>query len=264
MVEVLEFETLAQAAASLRDRTVYLGGGTLVMRAVNYADPGIARLAVTSDPSIKAIRSEGGRVSIGSGATMSDILASRDLDFLWPVARRIGGPAIRNMATVGGNLFAPHPFGDFAAALLALDARLSLADGSDIDLEALLARRKSMGSLVARVGFERPANGEFRFRKMSRVKPKGVSVISVAARLPRPGRRVSGARISFCGMGQTPVRARAAESALEGRALEPQGIAGALAGAAGLSPPDDAIASSWYRREVAPVLLRRLLLDEAE
>ena len=37
-------------------------------------------------------------------------------------ARAVGGPAIRNMATVGGNLFAPAPYGDFAVALLALDA----------------------------------------------------------------------------------------------------------------------------------------------
>ena len=30
----------------------------------------------------------------------------------------------------------------------------------------------------------------------------------------------------------------------------------------GLSPPDDPLASAWYRREVAPVHLRRLLLGE--
>ena len=40
-----------------------------------------------------------------------------------------GGPAIRNMATVGGNLFAPYPFGDFAAALLALEAIVTVQSG---------------------------------------------------------------------------------------------------------------------------------------
>ena len=32
----------------------------------------------------------------------------------------------------------------------------------------------------------------------------------------------------------------------------------------GLEPPDDALASAWYRRQVAPVHLRRLLLDEEQ
>ncbi len=57
--------------------------------------------------------------SLGAGVTMSQILASRELEFLHPVARVIGGPAVRNMATVGGNLFAPAPYGDLTAALLA-------------------------------------------------------------------------------------------------------------------------------------------------
>ena len=53
------------------------------------------------------------------------IAAEPKLAFLKPVAKSIGGPAIRNMATVGGNLFARYPYGDFAVALLALDAESS-------------------------------------------------------------------------------------------------------------------------------------------
>ena len=265
MVEVSKFETLAQAAAALRERTAYLGGGTLVMRAVNYGDSSIDRIVLSNDPSVRAIRAEGSRVILGSGSTMADVLAAKQLAFLEPVAGRIGGPAVRSMATVGGNLFAQHPYGDFAAALLALDAKVSMTDGTEIDLEAFLARRSSLRPLVVSVRFERPADSEFRFRKLSRVRPKGVSVLSVAARLPGSAGRLSNVRIAYFGMGETPVRARAAEAALEGRTLDPQGIAPAVAAAsAGLSPPDDAIASSWYRKEVAPVQLRRLLLGEAE
>jgi hypothetical protein len=47
------------------------------------------------------------------------------LAFLAPVARSIGGPAVRAAATVGGNLFAPSPYGDFSVALLALGAIVS-------------------------------------------------------------------------------------------------------------------------------------------
>jgi CO/xanthine dehydrogenase FAD-binding subunit len=65
-------------------------------------------------------------------------------------------------------------------------------------------------------------------------------------------------------MAPTPVRAKAAERALEGRSLDAAGIAPALAVATdGTSPVDDAIASAWWRREILPVHLRRLLLGTA-
>ena len=42
-------------------------------------------------------------------------------------ARNTASWSIRNMGTVGGNLFTPPPGGDVAVALLALDARARLA-----------------------------------------------------------------------------------------------------------------------------------------
>ena len=75
---------------------------------------------------------------------MAQIIANRELAFLHPVARAVGGPAIRNMATVGGNLFAPSPYGDFTAALLALDATVAMQggySGRETPLEEFLASR---------------------------------------------------------------------------------------------------------------------------
>ena len=64
-------------------------------------------------------------------------------------------------------------------------------------------------------------------------------------------------------MGPHPLRAKRVEAALEGAELSESGIAAALAAATdGLEPADDALASAWYRREVAPVHLRRLLLGK--
>jgi CO/xanthine dehydrogenase FAD-binding subunit len=170
------------------------------------------------------------------------------------------------MGTVGGNLFAPSPYGDLAVALLALDATVSVMGGygaRDIALEEFLAGRDRVaGSIVLSVTCGRPANPEaFRFRKVARVRPKGVSVLSIAASLPAVGGRVSGARIAYGAMAPTAIRAKAAERALEGRTLDESGVSAAVAAAAeGTSPATDAIASTWYRREVVGVHLRRLLL----
>lgn len=271
-IEVKTFGSMSEAAAALAsDRAArFFSGGTLLMRAINEGDTTIARLVRSTDPSYRQIRNEGARIVIGAGVRMVDILASRDLAFLHPVARVVGGPAVRTMATVGGNLFAPSPYGDLAVALLALDATVMVqgayGGAQQTPLEQFLAGRDRVGSggLMIAVSVPRPASSDaFRFRKVARVKPKGVSVLSIAAHLPVTGGRIAGARVAYGAMAPTPIRARAVERALEGRSLDAAGIAPTLAAAAeGTSPATDALASAWYRREVVAIHLRRLLLGE--
>ena len=131
--------------------------------------------------------------------------------------------------------------------------------------EFLRSRDANTRPVVAGVEFARP-RGErsFRFLKVSRVRPKGVSLLTIAAKLEDSAGRLSGVRIAYANMGQVPMRAAAVERALEGRRLVPSDVAAAVAVAAdGCSPPTDAIASAWYRREVLPVHLSRLLLGAA-
>ncbi len=268
-ITVRSFDRLSDATSVLSsDRAArFIAGGTLVMRDLHEGDVSVSTLVRSMDRTFAEISTTGGRIEIGAGATMAKVLANRDLAFLHPVARHVGGPAIRQMATVGGNLFAPSPYGDFATALLALDATVSLASGfspREVPLAEFLSHRDRPGNgVVSKVSFPRPPHDAFRFRKASRVRPKGASVIAIAAVLPQSGGRISGARVAYGAMAQTPIRVPAVERALEGKTLDPSGISTAVAVAAeGLSPPTDPIATSWYRSEVAPVHLRRLLLGE--
>ncbi len=251
-VSVRTFVNSGEAAAALStDRGArYLGGGTLVMRALNEGDVSISTVVRANDQALTRIDAAGPRVTIGAGTTFTRILAERDLAFLHAPARSIGGPAVRNMGTVGGNLFAPSPYGDFTVALLALDAMISVHGG--------LGGR---GTLVLSISCQKPASSEaFRYRKIARIKPKGGSVITLAAHLPMSGGRIVGARIALGSMAPTQIRARAAERALEGRSLDTSTIAAAAAAVAeGTSPGDNALASAWYRREIVGVHLRRLL-----
>jgi len=107
-----------------------------------------------------------------------------------------------------------------------------------------------------------PRPQSFRFLKVSRVKPKGISVLSIAALLQRTeDGTITSARIAFGCMADRPMRARATEKALLGCRLTPEEIAPALAAAnQGIAPITDPVASAWYRAEVLPVHLGRLLL----
>ena len=269
-ITVKTYARLAEAVNALSSERAahFLGGGTLIMRAVNEADPSVQTIVRSTDPVLLHIGVSSGRIELGAGVTMAAILAERELSFLHPVARAVGGPAVREAATVGGNLFAHSPYGDFAAALLALDATVALAGGfgqREQPLEEFLGRRDRGNAVVASVAFKRPLPDSFRFSKVTRVHPKGISVLSISAQVPSASGRVTGARLAYGAMAPTPVRAKAAERALEGRALDAAGIAQALSVAAdGTAPADDAIASAWWRREILPVHLRRLLLGGAQ
>ncbi len=269
-VNVKTFARLADAASALANErgARFMGGGTVLMRLINDTNPAVETVVRSTDQSLLHLAVSSGRIELGSGVTMAAVLAERDLAFLHAAARAVGGPAIREAATVGGNLFARTPYGDFATALLALDATVTLAVGlgqRELPLEEFLDRRERGTSLVSAVAFKRPAAEAFRFLKVTRVHPRGVSVLSIAAQLPLASGRITGARIAFGGMNRTPVRAKAAERALEGRALDAAGIAPALAVAAeGTAPADDAIASAWWRREILPVHLRRLLIGPGQ
>ena len=111
-------------------------------------------------------------------------------------------------------------------------------------LEEFLAARERGGlGLVTSVQFARPQNaGDFRFRKVSRVRPKGLSVLSIAAHLPASGGRVMQARVAYGAMGPAPMRARGVERALEGKPLDAAAVAAARQAALeGCRPATDAI-----------------------
>ena len=266
-VTVRTFASSSEAAAALSsDRGArYLGGGTLVMRALNEGDISISTVVRAQDQALMRIDATGSRVTIGAGVTFARILAERELAFLHAPARSIGGPAVRNMGTVGGNLFAANPFGDFTVALLALDAVVSVHGGfgaRDVPIEEFLqSRERQAGTLVLSVSCQKPlAADAFRYRKIARIKPKGGAVITLAAHVPVSSGRVLGARIALGSMAPTPIRARAAERALEGRPFDASTIeATASTALEGTSPADDALATGWYRREIVGVHLRRLL-----
>src|SRR4029079_8808504 len=108
--------------------------------------------------------------------------------------------------------------------------------------EFLSARERGIAGLVAGVQFAKPQNpADFRFRKVSRVKPKGIAVMSIATHLPNAGGRLNRARSACGAMPPAAVRARGVERALEGKALDATSIQAAKAAALeGTHPATDA------------------------
>ena len=194
---------------------------------------------------------------------MAAILAERELAFLHPVARVVGGPAVREAATVGGNLFAPSPYGDFAAALLALDATVMFAGGfgqREVPLEEFLAQPRPQRHAWSRASRSAARRADVPLPQ-GNARPAQRHLGAVDRRpAAASGGRVTGARIAYGAMAKTPMRAKAAERALEGRALDAAGVAPALAVAAeGTAPATTPSPAPGGAAKSLAVHLRRLL-----
>ena len=249
-------ESVPDAVELLREGGAVLGGGTALMPRINTSAHDVEALVSLRRAGLAGIELAGGVATVGAATTLTQLRRDDRLAFLHPAVESIASPTIRNLATVGGNLFVPQPYGDLAVCLLALDAEVRLAERT-APVEDVL-ERGAPGELVTAVSFRVPAAGEWFYTKAMRRRMNSASIVTVAAVVDGDG-----ARIALGGAGARPVRARAAEAALAGGPLDRERVEAAAAAAAQDAEPfSDAYASAWYRGRVLPVHLRRALLGE--
>jgi CO/xanthine dehydrogenase FAD-binding subunit len=257
-------EVLGQHGSEL----TILGGGTIVMGQVTEGLVSPRQVMSLVRAGLDGISWEAGRVHIGATTSLSAIAGQSDLGILSEAAEQIGGPAVRNTATLGGNLLADPPYGDLAVPLLAFDAEVELAGPlgrRTVRLDAFLAERTGRyeptpQELLTDVSFARPA-GQTAYLKLGRRKANTPSVVTVAVRLMIDAAGTcSMARIALGAAGPRAMRASAAESALVGQYLDAPAIDRAAAAAmAECNPFTDALATEWYRRKMVGVFVRRAL-----
>ncbi len=180
----------------------------------------------------------------------------------------VGSPALRNRATVVGNVVTASPANDTISALRALGCDVSLASKRGIRAVSLddfhTGVRKTVmapDELVTGLTI-RPLEPNERggYVKLGLRKAQAISVVHLAIVLGFDGDVVSSARIALGSVAPTIVRAEAAEAALVGSALSAGTIreAAAAAGAA-VQPIDDLRAPAEYRSDLIPVMVTRML-----
>ncbi|HTY78666.1 MAG TPA: xanthine dehydrogenase family protein subunit M [Candidatus Bathyarchaeia archaeon] len=183
-------------------------------------------------------------------------------------AALLGSVQVRNLATVGGNLCNAAPSADMAPPLLALEAVAVIAGPKGERRVALSdfftgVRKTVLGADEILVEIVAPAPGPHTGGSYMRHTPRrelDIAVVGVASQVTLSNGVCSKVRIALAAVAPTPVRATAAESALEGKALTPQLIAQAADLAAqGARPISDQRGSADFRRHLVRVLTRRTL-----
>jgi xanthine dehydrogenase FAD-binding subunit len=266
------FNELFQLLADLPESRIMAGGTDLLvsLRTANGENRPLIAMERMEELSTIAEQANGG-VSIGACVTFSRIITHPLLVDRYPILTQaagcVGGPAIRNMATLGGNIASASPAGDSLPPLYLLAAvlEISAATGSrrlPID-QFICSPRKILlqpGEIISRILLPPAEEWDLqRFEKVGKRKSLAIAVASLAAMIRLQGGHVVEARLAWGSVGPTVFRCPVAEQSLLGHPLSGESLSVAADSVREtVQPIDDLRASAAYRRTVAGNLLLRL------
>ena len=272
------------ALASAPGEACLVAGGTdLLLDLQQGRHPPVDTLVdVTQIPELTALEICADHLFIGAAVPLNKVIAwpavQQHAQALYEAARLIGGPQVRNTATLGGNVGHALPAGDGAVSLHCLGAQAEVASRQGRRLvpvhELYLGPGRSAlqprGEML--VGFhlplQRDAGEGSAFRRIMRPQGVAIAILNMGVWLRRStvkntvGAVIQDVRIALGPAGLTPLRARAAEQALLGKAPDEEALLQAIEALLGearfRTSPHRATAE--YRRHVAGVLLNETLL----
>jgi carbon-monoxide dehydrogenase medium subunit len=127
-------DALAKIQAAGGAAKFIAGGHSLVpLMKLRLSEPQML-VDISRIPDLAGIHERDGKVVIGAGTVHHAVATSPLLQQACPAvadcAAAIGDPQVRNRGTIGGSLAHADPAGDWPAALLALDAVVTIAGGS--------------------------------------------------------------------------------------------------------------------------------------
>lgn len=243
IVDYLRPKNIPEALKLLENQDqnpVLMGGGTGIDRFT--LEP--VTIIDLQELDLGGIRVIGNSLEIGATTTLQALYeAPRISEEIRNLIRLEATSNLRQIATVAGTMVASTGRSAFTAALMALDAVVTLLPGDEIvNLGNLLLKRDSkIGSkLITKITI--PLNVKLAYQSVSR-SPRDLPILTVTMAVWPSGRT----RVILGGFGASPL--------LASDGPEPGGEESAVKDAAMLA--DDEWASSEYRMEVAPILVKR-------
>jgi len=259
----------------LKGKAHILAGGTDLMVATNLRRLFPQNLIYIGQLGLDQITVDASNLIIGAGTTLTGIIESADAQKKAPLlvdaCKEIASPAIRNAATIGGNVCNASPAADGAIALLALDTDVNIVSTRGKRSVALKTFFTGPGETVLETDelvkeFIIPAaaaNSKHGWAKIGQRKAEIIGIVCVAVNMTVEGGKCQNVRIALGAVAPTPILATKAAAVIEGKVLDDQLIAQAARTAADeISPIDDIRASAWYRRQMTNELVARVLSGE--
>lgn len=218
-------------------------------------------------------------LKIGALTTLRSIEQSPQLQpkygLICQSASQMASIAVRNVATVGGNLCNASPSADIATALMTLSATVKLVGATGeriVPLEDFFtgpgATILKTNELLTEVQIPSPpAHTAGVYIKYTTRGGEELALIGVAALLTLSAGdgTCTDAKLALGAVAPTPIRARRAEGVLKGKKIDQELIEKAARTASDESSPiDDIRGSAEYRREMLKIFTRDAIRQAAE
>lgn len=250
---------------------VLAGGTDITVMLRRKPMDGVTLVNLKRIPGLDGIRKmEDGSLRLGALVTvghMGRVLTAPEHAALRIACNSLGTPAVRNLATLGGNIGRASPASDVIPALLSLDAVVILesAGGSRrVPLEQLLqgpGRLDSRpGEFVTAVELPPREGGVGSYWKAGRIRGADCALAGVGVSFCWDGDTIVDPRVAMTSVGPTCLRSAGAERVLRGARLDEEVMHAAADAAAGDARPiTDLRASAAYRKELVRGLLMKNL-----
>ena len=225
MVESFLPSTLTEALAIRASGMAvpYAGGTDLMVRPPDE----IGYLFIGKIPDLRRIIQDDRHIRVGAACTFTEILENdRAPALLKEACSRIGGPAIRNLGTIGGNIGSGSPKADSALVLFAADAELRLLSSRGERIipmkEFYLGRNRTAlqsDELIAEILM--PASGidNYYYKKIGARRAQAISRVSFAGILNITHDRITGCRTAFGAVSDVVIRRDDIDSMLAGKTV---------------------------------------------
>ena len=248
--------------ASAADAARYLAGGQSLLAALSFRlDAPTLLIDIGRITELKGVRRDGDCIVIGSTTCHAEILRdpliARHLPLIAKAVAEVAHPAIRNRGTFGGSIALADPAADMPACALALSAVMVVQGpegerriAADAFFLGSFETALQPGELLTRVEIPIPPAGtRHGFAEIARRRGDYAMAGLAMMHGPKP-------RIVWFALSDRPVRARAAEAALEAEKDDDDVAARATEG---IPVFGDANATEAMKRHLARQLLARTL-----
>ncbi len=236
-------EALAGLASAPGPALPIAGGTDLLLDLKQGHHPPVHTLVdLTAIPELAALEIRADELFIGAAVPLSSIITSglvqEHAQALVEAAQLVGGPQVRNTATLGGNVVHALPAADGTIALMVLDVQAEIADLQGRRMvpvaDLFLGPGKSVVNMQREilVGFHLPVHKPHQasaFRRIMRAQGIALPILNVSVWLERKAELIQAVRIAVGPGGPTPWRASSAEGTLRGHPYTSAAFAAARA-----------------------------------
>lgn len=260
--------------AKYKNNASVLAGGTdvIVSLTKGFGSPNIISLAEVPGLDYVEYDSKKG-LRIGAMATLQQVADNADVKkrypALWKAAAINGTPQTRNMGTVVGNIMRASPSGDCICAAMAIGGKIVLRSPKgkrEVSIDDFYLKYKVTAARADELAVElklppQPAGSVNAFARMTRT-TLDLSKLNVAVRLDMSGKTVKEARVAIGAVAPTTIRLKKVEALLKGSQINDallQKIVETVP--TEIKPIDDVRSTAEYRRDVAGVMVKRIICE---